>query len=225
MFSALLVTSGIFWTITYLLIIRQGFREQTYGMPLAALAANLSWEFVFAVLHPHGFPQVIVNWVWLLFDLVIAWQVIRFGPATWGWPRGRFLTMFCLALMTAFPAVLLVTYEFAELDKMSGAYAAFGQNLMMSLLFINLLRERGPGGQSVSIAVCKFIGTLFASLGFLLYTSLGSSPLMLFLFASISLVDVVYAALMLNWLPLPHPGERQCPVCRADRNSASTVAN
>ena len=37
MFGLLLLSSGIFWTITYLLIIRKGYQDQTYGMPVAAL--------------------------------------------------------------------------------------------------------------------------------------------------------------------------------------------
>ncbi|MCA8993925.1 MAG: hypothetical protein KDA88_18205 [Planctomycetaceae bacterium] len=198
MFNTLMVMSGLFWTATYLLIIRQGFRDRTYGMPLAALAANLSWEFVFSAVHPHGFPQIAVNWVWLLFDLVIAWQVLKYGPGQWGVSRWAFAVCFILSIFLAFPAVLLVTYEFVEYDKMSGAYAAFGQNLMMSVLFINFFRERGKAGQHGTIAACKFIGTLFASLGFFLYTSLGNSPLMVFLFLSIAVVDVIYLGILLR---------------------------
>ncbi|MEZ5941491.1 MAG: hypothetical protein R3C18_08880 [Planctomycetaceae bacterium] len=198
MFNTLMVMSGLFWTATYLLIIRQGFRDRTYGMPLAALAANLSWEFVFSAVHPHGSPQIVVNWVWLLFDLVIAWQVLKYGPKQWGCSRWAFATCFVFAIFLAFPAVLLVTYEFVEYDKMSGAYAAFGQNLMMSVLFINFFRERGKAGQHVAIAVCKLVGTVFASLGFFLYTSLGNSPLMVFLFLSIAIVDVVYLGILMQ---------------------------
>lgn len=36
-FDGILVGSGVLWTLTYLLIIRQGFLDRTYGMPLAAL--------------------------------------------------------------------------------------------------------------------------------------------------------------------------------------------
>jgi hypothetical protein len=101
--------------------------------------------------------------------------------------------------------VLFITYEFVEYDKMSGAYAAFGQNLMMSVLFLNLFRERGRHGQSPAIAVCKFLGTLAASIGFLLYTSLGTSPLMMFLFAAIALFDVLYWGLLTGHIRLPEP--------------------
>jgi hypothetical protein len=54
MFDILLVGTGIFWTITYLLIIRRGFLDHTYGMPLIALCANLTWEFIFSFVFPQG---------------------------------------------------------------------------------------------------------------------------------------------------------------------------
>jgi hypothetical protein len=54
MFDILLVGSGVLWTITYLLIIRRGVLDRTYGMPLVALCANLSWEFIFSFVFPHG---------------------------------------------------------------------------------------------------------------------------------------------------------------------------
>ena len=38
----LLLSPGLFWTLTYVLVIRQGFRDRTYGMPLVALCANIS---------------------------------------------------------------------------------------------------------------------------------------------------------------------------------------
>lgn len=213
MFNALMIASGIAWTLTYLLIIRQGYREQTYGMPVAALAANLSWEFIFAIVHPHGVPQVVVNWVWLTFDLAIGWQVLRHGPREWGWPRSHFIALFAAALATAFPAVLLVTYEFAEFDRMSGAYAAFGQNLMMSILFVNMYRERGARGQTPWIAAGKLLGTLCASAAFYSFTSLGASPLMLFLYGSILLFDSVYLGLVAGVLPMPTRQAELCPRC------------
>ncbi|GIK40385.1 MAG: hypothetical protein BroJett011_42180 [Chloroflexota bacterium] len=75
------IGSGIFWTLVYLLIIKRGFQDRTFGMPLPALAANLSWEFIFAFLLPHGQPQVYINIVWFTFDVVILFQALRFGKS------------------------------------------------------------------------------------------------------------------------------------------------
>ncbi len=195
LFYLLMLISGVLWTATYVLIIRQGLRDRTYGMPFAALCANLAWEFIFSCVLPHGSPQRVVNFVWLAFDLVIAAQVLRYGPREWRLPRGGFHALFGVSLIVALGAVLTVTLEF---DNTSGSYAAFGQNLMMSALFVAmLLRRRTLAGQSLAIGVCKLLGTLVASSAFFLLTREGSESLLLpFLYVSILLFDGLYVALV-----------------------------
>ncbi len=80
MFDALMLGSGAFWALAYLLIIRRGFLDETYGMPLVALCANVSWEFIFSFVHPHGPVQRPVNIVWFLLDLIILFQLLKYGP-------------------------------------------------------------------------------------------------------------------------------------------------
>lgn len=73
------ILSGIFWTLVYVLIIKRGFQDKTYGMPLAALVANVSWEFIFSFILPHQPPQLYVDYVWLSFDIVILIQTLIYG--------------------------------------------------------------------------------------------------------------------------------------------------
>lgn len=61
--------------------------------------------------------------------------------------------MFMLTLVTSFCCIFFITYEF---NDWNGAYTAFGQNLMMSILFIDmLLRGNTLLGQSIFIAYLK----------------------------------------------------------------------
>jgi hypothetical protein len=194
MFDAILVGSGLLWTLAYLLIIRQGFLDSTFGMPLAALCANLSWEFIFAFVYPHDLPQRAVNVVWFSFDLVILVQLLLYGPREFsGLPRRLFYAAFALALATAFGAVLTITLQFGDFD---GAYSAFGQNLMMSVLFVTMLHTRGSlRGQSVSIAALKMGGTALASLAFYFFNpDYDGSVLLPFLYVAILVFDAVYLA-------------------------------
>jgi hypothetical protein len=196
MFDILLVGSGLLWTITYLLIIRRGFLDHTYGMPLVALCANLSWEFVFSFVFPHGPVQRPVNIVWFSLDLIILYQLLRFGPGEFPrLPKKLFYGMVALALSAAFFAVVSITLEFEDFD---GAYSAFGQNLMMSVLFIVMLHNRESSrGQSRSIAITKMGGTSLASVAFLFF-SVGyeRSVLLPVLYCSILLFDALYVALI-----------------------------
>ena len=191
-FDAIMVGSGVLWTLTYLLIIRQGFVHHTYGMPLAALCANISWEFIFAFVYPHELPQRAVNIVWLSFDVVILIQLLLYGPREFATlPRRLFYAAFALALATAFGAVLTMTLQFDDSD---GAYSAFGQNLMMSILFLTMLYSRGTmRGQSVWIAVLKMGGTALASFSFYFFNpDYDGSILLPFLYVAILIFDGIY---------------------------------
>jgi hypothetical protein len=198
MFDALMLGSGAFWTFTYILMIRRGFLDTTYGMPLVALCANISWEFIFSFLYPHGPVQRPVNIVWFSVDLVILFQIVRYGPREFDdLSKRAFYAMFGLALVTSFCTVLSVTYEFDDWD---GAYSAFGQNLLMSVLFLAMLRARqSPRGQSVFIALSKMFGTGLASVAFYLYSPLSEGSVLLpFLYVTILAFDLLYVLAMVH---------------------------
>lgn len=191
-----MVIGGIFWSLTYILIIRQGFKDRTYAMPMAALFANISWEVIFSFLHPHSPPQLYINYVWFSLDVLIVFQFLKFGkPEFPKFSTRQFYFMFSFGLAMAFFAVLFVTYEF---EDWQGAYAAFGQNLMMSVLFIAMFLNRGGlRGQSFSIALLKMLGTGVSSLAFYLYQPISEgSFLMPFLYVSIFACDAVYTGLV-----------------------------
>ena len=79
MYDTLMIIGGLFWSITYILIIWRGFKDKTYGMPLAALCANISWEGIFSFIYPHSPPQLNINYVWFFIDVVIVMQFLKYG--------------------------------------------------------------------------------------------------------------------------------------------------
>ena len=192
------IASGVFWTLTYLLIIRRGFHDKALGMPVVALCANISWEFIFSFIYPHGSPQIYVNVVWLLFDSVIVFQALKFGVRDFpgSVPTKLFYPFFTLTLLLSFSAVLFVTREFKD---WYGKYAAFGQNLMMSALFVTMLVKRNSAaGQSLFIALFKMIGTLLASI--LFFRLVPSSELLKFFYVAIFIFDLIYTVMLYQML-------------------------
>ncbi|WP_439879887.1 hypothetical protein ACSX1A_12000 [Pontibacter sp. MBLB2868] len=188
------IASGIFWSITYLLILRRGFADKSYGMPMVALCANLSWEFIFSFVHPHSTPQLYVDYAWLALDAGILVQYLMYGKKEFSehLPGEFFYPGFLLTLALSFLFILLLSREFNDLN---GVYAAFGQNLLMSVLFIHLLLKRNsPLGQSLYIALSKMIGTLFPSV--LLYMYFPGSYLLVLLYVSIFIFDMIYLLLL-----------------------------
>ena len=191
-----MIIGGIFWSITYILIIRQGYKDKTYSMPLAALCANISWEAIFSFIHPHSPPQLYINYAWFILDVLIVFQFLKFGKSEFpNFSIKQFIASFVFALALAFCSVLFITYEF---NDWRGAYAAFGQNLMMSILFISMLVNRNSlRGQSIYIAVFKMLGTGVSSLAFYLYQPISQGSLLMpFLYISIFVCDIIYLSLI-----------------------------
>jgi hypothetical protein len=192
MYIALIILGTLFWAATYTMIIRRGFLDNTYGIPLAALAAKISWELIFIFIHPHEMPRLAVYIVWLSFDAVIVYQYLTFGIAEMkNVTRSVFIGVSAAALVVAFFLMLLITHEFNEFY---GGYTAFGLNLMMSVLFIMLLHSRqNLRGQTMYTAIAKCIGTLMLSLAYYLYEPRYSgSALMTFFYISILFFDLAY---------------------------------
>ena len=199
--NVLIIGSGLCWTIVYLLIIKRGFQDKTYGMPMWALAANISWEFIFsALILTHGPLQHGIDVIWCLFDVVIAYQFLRFGRSSF---RGTMLEPYfwptvVLVLAVSFGAVYFMTVGLDGVlppGNLDGRYAAFAQNLMMSILFVAMLVNRNTvAGQSVYIAIFKLIGTALPSL--LFYSILPGDVFLTFLYVAIFVFDALYVLLL-----------------------------
>jgi hypothetical protein len=182
--------------LTYIDIIKKGTRDRTYGMPLLALCANISWEFLFSFIKPHRPPQLIVNMIWFAFDVVILYQTLRFGPNEFKTVSPKaFYMLFMVALVTAFSVVYTTSSTF---NDWNGAYSAFGQNLLMSGLFIRMLKQRKSSrGQSISIAVYKLIGTVLASLAYYLADTEKRKSVFLFgCYIATFILDAMYVSML-----------------------------
>jgi hypothetical protein len=189
--STLKGITGLSWTLTYILIIKRGFQDQTFGMPMVALCTNISWEFIFAFIHPHRKAQRVVNTLWFLFDVIILFQILRFGFIA-NLSGSVFYVVVLITLVLAFCLTLFITYEF---NDWQGKYTAFGGNLLMSILFITMLLDRGHlSGQSIYIALFKMIGTAIPSIALYLYYP--PSKLINFLGLSIFVFDLIYLVLV-----------------------------
>lgn len=66
--NALLQAGGGLWTLTYILLTRQSFKDRTYGMPPFALALNFAWEIVYALYVAESPLEQTVFTIWLLID-------------------------------------------------------------------------------------------------------------------------------------------------------------
>jgi len=191
----LTVISGLAWTIVYISSIWIGFRHKTYTIPMAALALNFAWESTYAVhdLAASLSPQGLVDLVWALADLVIVYTFFAFGRGEF--PRFVTRPMFAAWGILVFGASYAVQWLFmAQFGANDAArYSAFLQNLLMSGLFIAMLvARRGLRGQTLTIAIAKWLGTLAPTI---LIGVLGNSPFILGIGIMCSVFDLAYIGL------------------------------
>jgi hypothetical protein len=166
-------------------------------MPLAALGLNIAWESTYAV---HGLAaaagaQPVINLVWALIDLVIVYTFFRFGQAEFPTLSGpQFVAGGILVFASSYAVQWLFIGQFGWTD--AAKYSAFLQNLLMSGLFIAMLAaRRGTRGQSMLIAVAKWIGTLAPTIAIGVYEH---SPFILGIGILCSVFDLAYIGLLRN---------------------------
>jgi hypothetical protein len=193
----LTLLSGIAWTIVYIDAIRVGFKFKTYAMPVAALGLNIAWESINAV---HGLTtvvsaQAVINIAWAAADVLIVYTFFRFGRADLPAfvTRRLFIGWGILVFATAYAVQSLFIVQFGWTD--AARYSAFLQNLLMSGLFIAMfVARRGGRGQTLLIAISKWIGTLAPTI---LLGVIGNSPFILGIGLLCSVFDLTYIGLLL----------------------------
>ncbi|MBG1273262.1 hypothetical protein FND55_06445 [Lactobacillus paracasei subsp. paracasei] len=195
---ALTLISGISWTLVYYFLIRKGFKEHTYGMPLWALGLNIAWETTYGIngfIHPNGSSaQSVINIIWALCDVLIVVTYLKYGrkyqPVELQ-NHYRLLGIFVL-VVSFIVQILLLNYFGVHTGARLSAYL---QNLLMSILFLNMLFIRhGVEGQSVAIGITKFIGTLAPTI---LMGVIEPNPLVLTLGILCAIFDILYIILLM----------------------------
>lgn len=203
--------TGLLWNATYIVIIYRGYKDKWAGMPLVALALNFGWEFLFGLVPAFNYQmipfQIWMNIIWVALDVAILVQEILYGrkdfvlaypglnPKLHSW-----LTV--AAMIMGFFFTFTITIQFN--DFKNGEVSAFLMNVVMSILFIQMLfRRKSISGQSIYIAIAKFLGTsIFGVLVFGVITQPGTltdvapNGLELFLGLCCFFFDLTYIVLL-----------------------------
>jgi len=212
--------SGVFWLIAYILIIYRGFKDKSYGMPVVAFIGNIAWEFIFGLGIERGCaaswsscPAAIIqarNFLWLLFDFVILYTILKFGRRYFEGILYKYFNAIVIGGIVVTGALIYAivqefwikniwgvvingsTPEFLPLTLQGGSYyTGFALNVMMSILFVFMLYRRDSiDGQSIYIAISKWLGTV-AAYGFMLADGI-QTPVVNILYAVVFVFDVVY---------------------------------
>ena len=158
--------SGICWTIVYIELIRHGFKDKACGMPLFALGLNIVWEFLYSI---DGFfiskefmmVQNIADLAWALCDVAILVCWFKYGKQYLPAKAKRYFIPYTILALVVCMGSQFAFYLYCNTATEASIYSAFAQNVIMSVMFLTALFQRGNSkGFSILGAVCKCIGTL-----------------------------------------------------------------
>lgn len=194
-FAASALSCGLFWLVAYVLIIRRGFIDRTYGMPLIPLCVNFAYEIVFGFVWPDDYPVYVVNIIWAGLDAIMVYQYLRYGRSEWPdhypqrWFYPTFVAVFAMAVIG------IVTLTIDTNDTHGGNITGWGAQLLLSAgsIFM-LLRRNSPKGQSMYIGIARMVGTMC-----LIYAQEVYERKFLFLhfiYVAGSLLDIAYLILL-----------------------------
>jgi len=209
-YGLLMLTSGLCWTCAYIIYI-VACRDGTYrGVPFAALILNLSWEFVFSFvwIEQMGAVQRNVNRIWFFFDCFLFLQYARCAylqnkssSAQEAMNLQQMMVSVAQYTLLAVTLAAMLICLIRELHDYSGIYMAFGQNVVMSILFtweiwntITTTTKDFHFSSTVAAGTLRCVGTLAASLaiGQWVRASVKTTPLLMFLFVGCFVWDIMY---------------------------------
>lgn len=205
--ESFVVMSGFCWIGVYSLLVRRGFQDKSYGMPLAALSANIAWETVFSFIYPIGLSsqwKVIIP-IWMVLDAFMVSTFFLYGykyfEKSYRMTRLQFYVLGAFVLLSAYvfyvtvpPFLLGFTFFKGSMFGVASFLAYAVNNLATSILFVWMFRRRrGIEGQSFYIGLLKWIGTLIVAVWYLLENNY---PFAWIIIATIEVFDILYLKLV-----------------------------
>ena len=186
---------SLLWTLAYILMIRRGFRDRTYALPLLAILLNFSWEFIYVVIYrPDNRTVLWLRIIWLVVDVFNVWLLLRYGKAIQSVPeiKQHFYSVVVCTFALCYLGHLALHERFSDHPASDSAYSI---NFIMSVLFVFMyFNRRDLSGLSYGAAWAKMLGTGIMSLATVIgFLKEGGTHFFLeYLFACIFLFDVIY---------------------------------
>ncbi|EKG10435.1 hypothetical protein MPH_12534 [Macrophomina phaseolina MS6] len=159
--------SGVLWSVSYILMTIQGYKDKSYAMPIYCLCLNITWEFVFGFVYGPGLVNQITFAQFMIVDLFLFHSILKFGPNDW---RHQPLVARNLSWIIAVGCAvclwlhLAVAATFVPLvGRQVVFFTAWPMQLIIGIGCVAQVLARGhDAGQSMAIWWTRFLGTVAA---------------------------------------------------------------
>jgi len=166
----LLFAIGAFlWVVAYIKLIFRFNKIQFIEIPLIAICANFSWEFLWGFVFETNMGEF-YQWgyrIWFFLDIFIVYALFKYGKNQFTLPQLKNKTipfiLFGMATWMAFLYFFIKEFDL-EMTHM-GAFSGYILNTMMSALYPILILKLGKANLfSPLVAWSKGIGTFLISI-------------------------------------------------------------
>jgi hypothetical protein len=159
----------LLWVFTYVLVIKNLRSHKFIEIPLVAVAANFSWEFLWSFVFTTDMGLLYV-WgyrIWFFLDCFIVWGLFKYVSKQVAIaelkPYSRQILAFCILSFMAILYYYIKIYDYPI--SHNGVYSGYILNVFMSALYIPLmLRLRNTEPFNITAAWLKGVGTLLITI-------------------------------------------------------------
>ena len=159
-FGALLIVAGavVFWVVAYLLIIRRGVKDQSYGLPLSVLCVNIPWEVFYGFCVDTSALAKAAAIIYLVPDLGVLWICLKHGPEDFDSPliKQHFRTIAAGGMAVGTFAIWGFHVGFN--DHFGATTATFTTLISVIMILAMLFRRNSVRGQSFYIGLFILLG-------------------------------------------------------------------
>lgn len=219
----LALIGNVFWVALYVYTIFFQNKNKTIIIPKWALYMNLAWELMNCVIssidatsNSNVIVYAISAGIWSVLDIIIFFQCINIEKKNYKSSLLSFLIPISCLLLCAIVMILLwiqivfskdTTIEHNEATFRWAAYTAFGDNIIMSIMFVYAIfwNNKLWYGQSLFVGLSKLFGTLLSTITMGMFNfdngkfstfNFNAFPFVLWVGITILLVDIIYCFLI-----------------------------
>ncbi|NOQ72902.1 MAG: hypothetical protein GQ574_12915 [Crocinitomix sp.] len=166
----------LMWVVSYIAIIKSGFKNKFIEMPLFVAAGNIAWEFVWSFIYKTNMGDFYL-WgyrAWFVLDLFILYLIFKYGAKQFKIPLFKKNTVLITIGLLVFFGFFFYYFAKGGYDTAIGATSAFFLSVGISTLYLVLLYTNGKAKNfSLLAGVTRAIGDTILTIFAIYYTEIG----------------------------------------------------
>jgi hypothetical protein len=166
----------LMWVVSYIAVIRGGFKNKFIEMPLFVAIGNIAWEFIWSFVYKTNMGDFYL-WgyrAWFVLDLFILYLIFKYGAKQFKLPVFKKNVVLMVLGLLAFFGFFFFYFAKGGYDTAIGATSAFFLSVGISTLYIVLLFNNGNARNfSLLAGITRAIGDAVLTIFAIYYTEIG----------------------------------------------------